>query len=602
MSYLMRLAVLVVALAFVPAAEAVVMPGDLFISNLDILLDAPGSSIQQYRPGTGLVQSFVLPSTQFAGVALTPSGNIVGTVRKPAGSKSLVVFNPDGSVANTFATPQINVGFGPNDVSVFRDGTFAVNDVFDNQIEFYSSTGTHLQTVNLAAGVSPGGSTIDSNNTLWVGGFNGQLLRFHQSGTLLTTLPVPGVQVAGVAYSATDHTLWVTQRDGNKVTHLSQSGTILGSFTVPVPVGGVEEFDAISVAADGTLYVAGSGSTSILHVSTTGVSLGSIPIVNPDYPFYMTIAPPPAAPTPALQAGDVIFSNLGIAGLIGRTGAGANVEWHRPDGTLVDNFFTNTTQIAGVAVTADGKIVAARRRPSDSKGLTIFNLNGTEAASFATPEVNAAFGPNSVSVFADGTIAVIDITDKQVELYASNGSHLGTINLPATTSPIGSAAGPGNTLWVGDIGGQLIHVNRAGVTLESFNAGHEIGGVAVDQNDNSVWTTQRNGNRVDHFSALGALLGGFNVPIITGGVEEFDAIGLAPDNTLYLAASANGVVFHYDTLGNLLGTFTINAADYPFFMTIVPAQTQATIVPEPATATLGLLALGGLMMRRRRMA
>lgn len=103
---------------------------------------------------------------------------------------------------------------------------------------------------------------------------------------------------------------------------------------------------------------------------------------------------------------------------------------------------------------------------------------------------------------------------------------------------------------------------------------------------------------------------GINTVPYAPGTEQF-TLGAATDVYAGFNASSNTVFFgagltdHNNpalfgiTPGSVIGPFTNNnlGRSYAFEINVARAQ---NIIPEPATASLGLLALSGLAMRRRR--
>jgi sugar lactone lactonase YvrE len=149
-------------------------PGDLLITQFG------NSMIQRYDAAGNLQQTITGSGTNWIGAALTPQGNIATARRTIAG---INVFDRTGAQLVTFNTPAVNT---TGDVSVFADGTFAVNSQLTSTVEFYSPTGVHLRSA--AAANQPFGSAIAQDGTLWVSGVGGVgfgLKHLKEDGTAL---------------------------------------------------------------------------------------------------------------------------------------------------------------------------------------------------------------------------------------------------------------------------------------------------------------------------------------------------------------------------------------------------------------------------------
>ncbi|MEO6707994.1 MAG: hypothetical protein ABI054_12100 [Planctomycetota bacterium] len=200
------------------------------------------------------------------GCSLTPQGHTVTTRRSP--QPGVDVFDWNGVEIGNFATPEVTL---PGDVSVFSDGVLAVDDQYGG-VKLYTEAGSYLSTMVAPGQTGPFGSYVDRHDQLFACDLGRQILKWDRSGQLLLTIQLsyqPGDLVV-----ASDQTLWVTDRNGNKVRHLDPAGTPLGEF----PVLGIGNFCGIALGSDGTLFVTSDLSLQIYHYSTAGVLLGSIPI------------------------------------------------------------------------------------------------------------------------------------------------------------------------------------------------------------------------------------------------------------------------------------------------------------------------------------
>ena len=242
----------------------------------EILVDEFGSSsIQRYSATGSLLQTFPGTDAQFVGASLTPDGNLVTTFRNsPPG---IAIFNPSGTlITSFFAGPNS----APGDVSVFADGTLAVNGIGNDIVQFFSQAGALLQTVSLPGITTPFGSTVGSDGILYVAGLtSNNLARVSSGGVSLGNVSL-GFAPGDLVMNPVDGTLWVSGRDNNLVEHITITGTVLGSFAT----GFSGLFDGIGLAPDdNSLYVTSKAapwsntSTSVATCSTPSPSPAQTP-------------------------------------------------------------------------------------------------------------------------------------------------------------------------------------------------------------------------------------------------------------------------------------------------------------------------------------
>src|SRR5688572_6912662 len=118
----------------------------------------------------------------------------------------------------------------------------------------------------------------------------------------------------------------------------------------------------------------------------------------------------------------------------------------RPDGTLRWTGTGGTgDDWVGCAVTAQGNVVVTRAAPA--RGVNVFDRDGVQIHSFATPQIISAA---DISVFSDGTLAISDVG--KIELYTESGSYLGAMHPPAANRPWGTHVDRNDHLFVCDQG------------------------------------------------------------------------------------------------------------------------------------------------------
>jgi hypothetical protein len=277
----------------------------------DILLDnVKGDNVQQYAPDGTLKHTFTGTGQHWWGASLTPDGNLV-TAFATNGTlgSGIDIFSPSGTQIASFSTPQVG---SPGDVSVFPDGTLAINDQSNSRTVLYTQGGTFVRSISLPGTVDPRGSMIQSNGRLWVTDNNQATisLELYNQGENNFN-PLPGVSVLN--YAAVDlvqdpvNGLWLVDGAGLTVHH-AVFGALSGVnqfdqqvFTLPeissfsTAVNGA--ITGIGMASDGSLWVIGQFDTNVYHYSQAGALLGSFPLVNPAFPEFLTVVPAPEQST-----------------------------------------------------------------------------------------------------------------------------------------------------------------------------------------------------------------------------------------------------------------------------------------------------------------
>jgi hypothetical protein len=284
-----------------PEAAADFAAGDLLVDEFG------GSNIQQYRPGGALAQTFTGTGSHWEGASVTPSGNLVTTFRSP--SSGVDIFNPSGTQIASFG---IATTGAPGDLSVFADGLLAINDQ-SGAIREYRQDGTFVRTVTLAGVNTPFGSTVGSDNVLYVAGAGSDVIgRVTEDGQVLSSIPLnftPGDLVR-----AADGTFYVSGRSDDLVHHISATGQELNDFSI----GLSGAFDGIALGADGrSLFVTTESSTVVKQFDLTGKALaGGFTLDSPDTPLFLTVVPSAAVPEPAslaMVAIGMVFAGLAAA-------------------------------------------------------------------------------------------------------------------------------------------------------------------------------------------------------------------------------------------------------------------------------------------------
>jgi PEP-CTERM motif len=150
--------------------------------------------------------------------------------------------------------------------------------------------------------------------------------------------------------------------------------------------------------------------------------------------------------------------------------------------------------------------------------------------------------------------------------------------------------GVGSTLWLGTFEGNVFAVNdQTGAILSSFSvANSSFSGVAFD--GTNLWVSGGlTSNALYYYTTSGALLNTVPLGAFCMGVG-YDA----SDGTLW--CGNNPDVNHYDTSGNLLGSF--NAQGY--YHDGLEVANLTSSVPEPSSLLLAGTGLAALLRRLRK--
>ena len=235
------------------------------------------------------------------------------------------------------------------------------------------------------------------------------------------------------------------------------------------------------------------------------------------------------------------------------------------DGTLLTTFLGTGSSWEGASLTPLGQVVTTRRNPS--RGVNIFDADGTEIFTFDTPEVT--FVPADINVFADGVLAVNDQAGN-VDLYTQAGIYITTYTAPDMDRAFGGFVDSSDTLWVADTrtvggaNGAIYRFARDGTLLDMFELGWEPGDLVVAE-DGTLWVSERNDHVVMHLSATGTPIDSFPTAV----VGKFNTIGVGLDGSIWAGGEGALEILQYSPDGVLIGSFPLtNPGSAPVFMTI----------------------------------
>jgi streptogramin lyase len=262
----------------------------LFAGSVEILLNNfDAGNVQRYTQTGTLTKTYTATGAPDAeGAAVTPDGKVVTTASNSITASTVNIFYPDGTLATSFSAGPNTI---PGDVSVFADGTLAIIDQDNTTVQFFSQIGTLIRTVTLPAGSGPFGSTVGTDNVLYVANTDGSgFERIKADGTDLGTVAL-SFHPADIVMSPADGTLWINDFFAAVIHHVKTDGTEIGSF----PATGLSGAGSgIGITPDGTsLYVTRMSSAVIRHYDLAGNTLDDITITNPSNPLFLTVTGPP---------------------------------------------------------------------------------------------------------------------------------------------------------------------------------------------------------------------------------------------------------------------------------------------------------------------
>src|SRR5450432_1225990 len=194
--------------------------GEILLNNYG------GANVQRYTSSGGLEQTFTGIGVEWRGASLTPTGDLVTSFDSP--NEGIDIFNFAGTNIGAFVTGNDIQG----DVSVFANGTLALNDQSNSTVQLYTQGGASLGNVSMPGVTDPLGNTVGADNVLYVAGLlSGNIGKVSQSGSFLGTISL-GFDPGDLVMNPIDGTLWVSDYNNDLVKHITTSGTVLGSFSI----------------------------------------------------------------------------------------------------------------------------------------------------------------------------------------------------------------------------------------------------------------------------------------------------------------------------------------------------------------------------------
>lgn len=264
--------------------------GDLLLASM-----AEPNGVNQFRNGA-LVQSMVSSHGEHRGVSYTASGLVVSTWDVYwDGPSGVSIFNPATGSVTAFQSSNLLL---PTDVSVMKNGNFAVNDAWGQDVDIFAPNGLHLKSLTapplVGVDKAPLGSAVAPDGSIWVTlARNQDILHFSSAGTYLGGFR-PGFNPGDIVVDPTDGTLWFPGVDSNSVYNFTPQGQLISSFSTPFTPNS-QSFLAIAMSASRELYVSTGVSTDILRYSRQGTLLATLSNAKHVHGNFMAVVVPEAS-------------------------------------------------------------------------------------------------------------------------------------------------------------------------------------------------------------------------------------------------------------------------------------------------------------------
>jgi YVTN family beta-propeller protein len=174
-----------------------------------------------------------------------------------------------------------------------------------------------------------------------------------------------------------------------------------------------------------------------------------------------------------------------------------------------------------------------------------------------SPKITGLGGPFALAFDPTGQLCVLNQTSATITRYQADGTLLGTINLPISTTSDGFAIAPDGSFWVSQSNsGNMVHLDAVGNLLQSYFVGGTPAGVALPS-DGSVLVADTNDNEV---ARLDPSTG--NVTTFVSGLTQPMGLAIDGNGNVYVSNSGNNTVTTYDSTGNAT-TPTLLTSAYP---------------------------------------
>jgi hypothetical protein len=272
------------------------------------------------------------------------------------------------------------------------------------------------------------------------------------------------------------------------------------------------------------------------------------------------------------KPGDLLVTGLGFGDV-----SPSSMGHYRADGAFVQEIFGTGEFWVGAAALGNGKVATAYGSFDELDGVNILSEDGGELISFKLAALSEFGNARDPSVFADGTLAVLD-NHGFIMLYEQDGTHVETLDCPANALEY-SDVDSSDRLWVVDTGvfgtPRAVYVmNREGDVLDSleFAKGFAPGDLVVND-DGTFWITGFDDGFVYLMNLDGDVLESFEAGYFD---HMFGSIAVAPDATIWTANNNAKIIRHWEPDGTLIKEIGAQHSCFAIAqMDIVPAAVCA---------------------------
>ena len=410
-------------------------------------------------------------------------------------------FSGSGSLAQLFGT-----GGGPYALALDASNNIWIADRMNNRVEALSPTGALLLQFGQQGGnngqfSNPTGIAIDPKGNVWVlDSSNARVQEFNDSGSYMGQFGSYGngagqfSQPEAIAFDGSGN-LWVADSGNNRVQEFGSNGALLQAFSVGGAAYGIT-FDP-----SGNLYIADRGHNRVAKFTADGAPLlqfGSQGGGNGQFSNPSGVAADSSGNVWVVDTSNgrvEEFSGSGVyLGQFGTCGRD-NGQLSEPEAIAI-NTGGQTPTVAITVTPPTGSLTA---------NLTL-QLTATVTGSSNTAVTWSILnsGPGSVSASGLYTAPASIAAQQTVTVQATSAADATkTATAIITLNP--TAAGP-SSVFVGDFGNNRIEqFSGNGTFTQALNVGEGPYAIAFDSGGN-IWMVDRTKDRVQEFSAAGALV------------------------------------------------------------------------------------------------
>ena len=254
----------------------------------------------------------LLVSAAFLGLTVLANAQPIGEMWLTAGDQ-LHMYKVSGGVVTQYTMGGNEYGiavFGPAgaaDVRTQGNNTSILGRKYVNGVASGTTYATPVSTMY------DGTQDLSTNTIFAMQWSGGDVYKYDQNwGSQTLLFNAQGSDGLGITFDPRDSSLYCLDRTGQFISHYTQAGTLLGSFTTQANLAG------LAIDTDGTLWADKQGTGILQHYNTAGSLLGTFALGNSDNILGMEIVPS-AVPEPV----SCLTLAVGALALLGRRRARA---------------------------------------------------------------------------------------------------------------------------------------------------------------------------------------------------------------------------------------------------------------------------------------